>query len=72
LSRSKEQKRIDKAITDFIVLPVIILLGLYIVAAMIDSMMGTPNQTFRVIFAGVGGVAYFIYYFRKKMREVAE
>ena len=65
-----QQNRIDKAIADFIVIPAIILVGLYVTAALIDSMLGTPNETFRVIFAGVGGVAYFVYYFRKKMSEL--
>jgi hypothetical protein len=62
--------RVKKAVEDFIVIPVIILLGLYVTAAFIDTMLLTPNQTFRIIFAGIGGIGYFVYYFRKKISEL--
>ena len=64
-----QENRIDKAITDFIVIPAIILIGLYVTAAIIDSMLQLNNQTFRIIFTGIGGVPAFIYYFKKKMSE---
>lgn len=64
------EDRIDKAIADFIVIPAIVLIGLYVTASIIDSMFQLNNQTFRIIFTGVGGVPFFIYYFKRKMSEL--
>lgn len=64
------ENRVDKAITDFIVIPVVVLIGLYVTASVIDSMLQLNNQTFRIIFTGVGGVPFFIYYFKRKMSEL--
>jgi hypothetical protein len=61
-------KRIDKAIEDLIVIPVIIMLGLYITGAVVDSMLQT-NITFKILFAGVGGIPFLIYYYKKKISE---
>lgn len=64
------ENRVDKAITDFIVIPVVVLIGLYVTASVIDSMLQLNNQTFRIIFTGVGGVPFFIYYFKRRMSEL--
>lgn len=62
--------RVNKAIEDFIVIPAIILIGLYVTAAIIDSFLHLNSETFRMVFAGIGGVGYFIFYFRKKLSEL--
>ncbi len=64
------EDRVDKAIKDFIVIPVIVLIGLYVTASVIDSMLQLNNETFKIIFTGVGGVPFFIYYFKRKMSEL--
>lgn len=64
------EDRVNKAITDFIVIPVIVLIGLYVTASVIDSMLHLNNETFKIIFTGVGGVPFFIYYFKRKMSEL--
>lgn len=64
------EDKVDKAIIDFIVIPVIVLIGLYVTASVIDSMLQLNNQTFRIIFTGVGGIPFFIYYFKRKMCEL--
>jgi len=69
LSKNRED-RVDKAVKDFIVIPAIVLIGLYVTASIIDSMLQLNNQTFRIIFTGVGGVPFFIYYFKRKMSEL--
>jgi hypothetical protein len=62
------QTKIDGAIQDFIVLPVIVLVGIYVVAAVISTLFfGFSNQFVNGFFAAVGGVGYFVQYFRKKM-----
>ena len=69
MSKNRED-RVDKAVKDFIVIPAIVLIGLYVTASIIDSMLQLNNQTFRIIFTGVGGVPFFIYYFKRKMSEL--
>jgi len=66
------KSRVDKAVEDFIVIPAVVLIGLYVTAVIIDSMLQLNNQTFRIIFTGVGGIPFFIYYFRRKMSEYME
>lgn len=61
--------RVDRAIEDLIVIPLVVLLGIYITAAFIDSMLQINNVMFRVIFSGVGGVPFIIYYFKRKISE---
>ena len=46
-----------------VAVPVIILVGMYVVGIMLDSFLGTKNM-FSMIFAGVGGVGVVIYYYR--------
>jgi len=64
------ENRVEKAIKDFIVIPLIIVIGLYVIASIIDSMLQLNNETFSIIFAGLGGVGVFIYYFKRKMSEL--
>lgn len=63
------KSRVDKAIEDFIVIPFVVLIGIYITSVVIDSMLQLNNQTFKVIFTGVGGIPFVIYYFRRKISE---
>lgn len=63
------KSRVDRAIEDFIVIPFVALLGIYMTAAVIDSMLQINNVMFRVIFSGVGGVPFIIYYFKRKISE---
>ena len=65
------QTKVDRAIQDFIVLPVIVLVGIYVVAAVISTLfLGFSNQFVDGFFAAVGGVGYFVHYFRTKMGEL--
>jgi len=64
------EDRVDKAIKDFIVIPAVVLLGLYITASFVDAMLQLNNETFKIIFTGVGGVPSLIYYFKRKMSEL--
>ena len=63
-------KRIDKAITDFIVIPVILLTGLYVTASFIDSMLHLNNETFKILFTGIGGILCLILHFKAKIKEL--
>jgi hypothetical protein len=52
------------------VIPIVILIGLYVTASIIDSFLQLNNETFKLVFAGIGGVGYFIYHFRRKLAEL--
>ena len=70
LRKNNGNNKIDKAVEDFIVMPVIVLVGIYVVSALIDSMLQINSSTFRVIFTGVGGIPFFVYYFKKKLSKL--
>jgi uncharacterized membrane protein len=65
-----QNNRIDKAIADFIVIPAIVLIGIYVAASLVDAMLQLNNQTFRILFTAVGGVPALAYYFKRKMAEL--
>jgi len=59
----------EKDIYRFIVKPMIILLGIYIVSVLVDSMLGLNNETFKLVFTGIGGVPFLIYYYKKEIEK---
>ncbi len=64
------EDRVEKAIKDFFVIPIIAIIGIYATASVIDSLLYLNNETFRIIFTGIGGVPFFIFYFKKKLSEL--
>lgn len=51
-----------------VVFPVMAIIGMYIVGVVIESLFFNTSGTIAPkIFAGVGGVGYFIIYFKKKI-----
>ena len=52
----------------FIAKPAIILLGMYLIGAFIDTFAKTQN-TFSIIFAAVGGIGYIASYFVKEVKK---
>lgn len=66
-------EQVSQAVWAFIVLPLIIVIGIYVVATVIsDLFFGASNNVVSGFFAGVGGVGYFVNYFRKKMSEYSD
>jgi len=63
------KSRIDRAVEDFIAIPMVALLGIYIVSALIDSMLGINNETFKIVFTAIGGIPFIAYYFKKKIKQ---
>jgi len=60
------ENKVEKAIWNFIAIPVTVLLWLYLTASLIDSMLQLNIEAFEVIFIVVGGVPILIYYFKRK------
>jgi len=61
--------KVDRAIQDFIVIPMVALLGIYITSVLIDSMLQINNQTFVIIFTAIGGIPFIALYFKKKISQ---
>ena len=60
----------EKAVEEFIVLPLIALIGIFVASSLVDSMLQINNETFRLVFTGVGGVPFLVYYFKKKLAKL--
>jgi uncharacterized membrane-anchored protein len=71
LGISLSENRVEKAIWDFIAIPVAVLLWLYVTASFVGSMLQLNIEAFEVIFIVVGGVPILIYYV-KKVRKASE
>jgi len=35
----------------------------------VDSMLGLNNETFKLVFTGIGGVPFLIYYYKKEIEK---
>jgi len=64
------ENQVSKAIEDFIVIPLIIIIGLYMVASAIVPFLHLDNQTFRIIFTLAGGIPTLTFFLKKKMRKL--
>ena len=60
---------INRAIRRFIILPLILIFGIYIVGTLVEAFFGIPAAA-TSIFLGVGGVAFLIYYYRDWIKRI--
>ena len=63
---SLDEAQVIKAIYNFIAIPVIIIIGLYLVASAIIPLLHLNNHTFRIIFTLAGGVPTLIFFLQKE------
>lgn len=63
------ENQVSKTIEDFVAIPLIIIIGLYMVASAIVPFLHLDNQTFRIIFTLVGGIPTLTFFFKNKMRK---
>ena len=67
-----KQKEYEEAVRElgfkFMVKPSIILIGMAVIGSIVDSFLKTQN-TFAIIFAGVGGIAFLIDYYKKEIKK---
>ena len=59
----------DKTVRDFIVTPIVALIGIYVAGVFVKELFNLPNAI-QYLFHGVGGIGFLIYYFRKKIGEL--
>ena len=64
------ENQVSKTIEDFIAIPLIILIGLYMVASAIVPFLHLDDQTFRIIFTLSGGIPSLTFFFKNKMRKL--
>jgi len=58
----------DKNIRDLIFIPVVAVIGIYVVGVLIEELFGVPSAV-KYLFWGVGGVGFFAIYFRNKLNR---
>ncbi len=63
------ENQVSKTIEDFIAIPIIIIIGLYMVASAIVPFINLDNQNFRIIFTLAGGIPTLTFFFKNKMRK---
>jgi len=61
------ENQVSKTIEDFIAIPLIILIGLYMVASAIVPFLHLDDQTFRIIFTLAGGIPSLTFFFKNKI-----
>lgn len=65
------QQEYEDAVNDdvyrFIVRPIIPLFGIYIVSTLLEIFLDMNYEYFKIIFTGIGGIPYLIYYYRKEL-----
>jgi len=54
---------VAKAVQQFVVLPIILLLGIYLTGSFVEALFGISAAATR-IFVGIGGIGFLVYYYR--------
>jgi len=57
----------NKTVRDLIFIPVVAILGIYIVGVFIEELFGVPSAV-KYLFWAVGGIGFFAVYFRSKIK----
>ena len=63
------ENQVGKTIEDFVAIPLIIIIGLYMVASAIVPFINLDNQNFSIIFTLSGGIPTLTFFFKNKMRK---
>jgi hypothetical protein len=63
------ESQINSAIENFVAIPLIIIIGLYMAASAIDPILQLNNPTFRVTFTVAGGIPSLTLFFKKKIED---
>lgn len=60
---------VAKAVQRFIILPIILIFGIYLVGTFAEAFFGISAAATR-IFLGVGGVGFLVYYYRDWIKRI--
>ena len=67
MSQREYEDTVREDIYRFIVRPMIVLIGIYIVSMLLEMFLDIDYEYFKIIFTGIGGIPYLIYYYRKEL-----
>lgn len=60
---------VEKAIQRFIVLPIILIFGIYLTGTFAEAFFGISAIATRIFF-GIGGVGFLVYYYRDWIKRI--
>lgn len=72
MSKKEYNETINYYVFNLVVLPILIVMGIYVVSVTIESFSNIDLGVFKEIFAGIGGVGYFVYYFRVQLKVIID
>ena len=71
--RGMSQRQLENVFREdwyrFVVFPIIVLVGLYVVAAILDVFLKTNYEHFPILFTAIGGIPFLIYYYRGEIQR---
>jgi hypothetical protein len=65
------ESQLNNAIENFVAIPLIILIIIYMIACAIDPLLNINNQTFRILFTIIGGIPSLSLFFKKHLNQKA-
>jgi len=69
--KGMSQRRYEDTVREdwyrFVVKPVTVLIGIYIVSVLLQAFLNVNHEYFNIIFTGIGGIPFLIYYYRKEL-----
>ena len=68
MSQQEYEDRVRDDIYRFIVRPLIVLIGIYIVSVLLETFLNVHYEYFEIIFTGIGGIPFLIYYYRRELK----
>ena len=69
--RRSDNDEFQKAVIRLIAIPVVALLGIFLVGSFMESLFGVPEAA-KKLFWAVGGIAFFAWYFREEIKNILQ
>lgn len=69
MSPRRSDNEFQKAVTKFIAIPAIALLGIFLAGTFMESLFGVVDAA-KKLFWAVGGIAFFSWYFREEIAHI--
>lgn len=70
-TRQPRQRDFDNLVFRFIVTPIIVLLGVFLIASVIETLFGFPRAV-AYLLAAIGSIGFVLIYFRKEFQRVLD
>lgn len=63
------ESEINEVIMTFVAIPLIIIIGLYLIACTVAPIAQLDNQTFKIIFTLAGGIPTLLFYSKSQIKR---